>query len=276
MTTPFEIVDTHQHTGDITDALGFRGGIGKELSVQEDAERRVRAMDRYGVDWTVLQPCHAYEKADGILATMRVNDTIAEYRKVDPGKFRIIAGTVEPMHGLRSMEELERMKYELKLDAVSWHHRFQGCFMDCRWTYELLRKMSELQLMPIVHCVNESSVEAPWRLQRLARDFPELTFLAHDALWSWGTSMQIMDTAMQTPNVIWEFGGPTRVRVRQWVEQNGATNLCYSADLPYGAAHLVQEPHLRREIEAAPISDEDKANIFGGNIRRMFGMPAHD
>lgn len=272
MAATFELVDAHQHTGDITDALGFRGAVSREISIPEDAAKRVRAMDHYGIAWAVLQPSHGYDKADGIRATMRVNDSMAQYRREHPDRFRVIAGIIEPMHAERSFAELERIKYELKLDAVSWHHRFQGCFIDSRWMFPLLRRMVELKLMPIIHCVAESTLESPWRLQRLAREFPELTFLVSDALWSFDRAADIMLRASQTPNVIWDFGGPTRVGVKQWVEQNGSTTLCFSADMPYGAAHTIQEPHLRQEIEAAAISDDDKANIFGGNIGRMFGL----
>lgn len=272
-TEHFEIVDAHQHTGDISDALPFHGAIAKNISVEEDVAIRLRAMNALAIDWTILQPPHAYECWDGIQATMRINDTMARYREADPAKFRLIAGTIEPMHGERSLVELDRVKYELKLDAVSWHHRFQGCFIDSRWMFPILRKMSDLNLVPIVHVNAESTIEAHWRLQRLAKEFPDLTFLAFDGLWSSNLSQQILESAMETPNIIWDFGGPTRVKVQQWVQRNGSTNICFSADIPYGASHTIKEPHLRKEIESANIAWEDKANIFGRNIRRAFGMP---
>jgi hypothetical protein len=44
--------------------------------------------------------------------TMRSNDTVAAYRRRDPERFPVACGTVEPLHGARSLGEIERMKHE--------------------------------------------------------------------------------------------------------------------------------------------------------------------
>jgi predicted TIM-barrel fold metal-dependent hydrolase len=263
-----EIVDPHQHVGSLMNADSYDGCEAPlELSVEDDAARRVARMDAIGVAWSVLQPSHGYVRAEGIVDTMRVNDRMARYRVRAPNRFRLL-GTTEPLHGERSLEEVDRVAEELGLDGLSWHHRFQGCFIDSKWMWPTLRRMSELGLVPLFHVNAESSMEAHWRLQRLALDFPELTFLAMDGLWTYERARHILATAMLTPNIVWDIGGPIRMSVEEWVRNNGSTNICFSAGGYTGGASVM--PPLFAQIQEANISAEDKANILGGNVARVF------
>jgi predicted TIM-barrel fold metal-dependent hydrolase len=269
----FEIVDAHQHVGSLGDALSFSGrSLGQELPVEEDAAQRIRSMDSAGVDWAVLQPCHGYLKADGLRDTMRVNDRMAAYKRFAPDRFRTVLGTVEPMHGEASLPEIDRSKHELGLDGIAWHHRFQGCYIDSRWMWPILERMQALAMVPLVHVNVESSLEAHWRLQRLARDFPDMGFLAMDGLWSYERARHVLHTAALTPNVIWDLGGPALyVSIEEWVERNGSETICFSADIGYGGGG--ERPKLLDLIEKARIDDGDRENILGFNIRRLFDLP---
>ena len=71
---------------------------------------------------------------------MRCNDTVAAYRKRDPKRFPVACGIVEPLHGARSIGELERMKHDLGLNGVVWHSRFQGVAVDHALMRPLLKK----------------------------------------------------------------------------------------------------------------------------------------
>lgn len=272
MAGEFEIIDAHQHVGSLTDACSRSGrSIGRDLPIAEDVAMRIRAMDAAGVDAAVLQPGHGYLRADGLADTMRVNDKMAECRALAPDRFLAVLGTVEPMHGERSLPEIERCR-ELGLDGIAWHHRFQGCFIDSPWMWPILEKMRDLSLVPLVHVNVESSMEAHWRLQRLAADFPDMTFLAMDGLWSYERSRQVVETASASPNIVWDFGGPVLyVTIEEWVERHGSTTLCFGADLAYDSAVQTRPPLLNKVCNAR-IGDEDRRNILGGNIRRIFGL----
>lgn len=271
MSEKFEIVDAHQHVGSLADALSFSGRpVGEDLPVEQDAAQRIRAMDAAGVDWAVLQPSHGYVKAAGLRDTMRVNDRMAAYKCFAPERFRVVLGTVEPMHGEASLPETDRCKHELGLDGIAWHHRFQGCYIDSRWMWPILERMQALAMVPLVHVNVESSLEAHWRLQRLARDFPDMGFLAMDGLWSYERARHVLHTASLTPNVIWDLGGPAiYVSIEEWVERNGSGTICFSADIGYGGEG--QRPKLLDAVERARIQDRDRENILGGNICRLFG-----
>ncbi len=270
-----EIVDAHQHVGTLADAMPKSDNpVGQEIAVETDAAQRIRLMDAVGVSWAVLQPSHGYLRPDGIKDTMRVNDRMASYRKVAPDRFRAILGTVEPLHGERSLPEIDRCKHELKLDGLSWHHRFAGCFIDSKWMWPILRRMVELKFVPLIHVNVDSSIEAHWRLQRLAKEFPELTFMALDGLWSYERARHVFETASMTPNVIWDIGGPINyITIEEWVAKNGAETICFSADLAY-AGDVVHKPKLLDQVERARVPDADKAKILGGNMRTLFRLTA--
>ena len=268
-----EIVDAHQHVGSLTDAVGYSGqALGHDLPVAEDAAQRIALMDKAGIDWALLQPSHGYLKPDGLRDTMRVNDRMAEYKRVAPARFRAVVGTLEPMYGERGLPEIDRCR-DIGLDGLSWHHRFQGCFIDSKWMWPILERMQELRLAPVIHVNADSAIEAPWRLQRLARDFPDLTFLALDGLWSYERARHILDIAKLTPNVIWDIGGPANyIGLGEWIGRNGAETICFSADLAYAAGE-VHRPKLLDQIDAAGLTEEQRRAILGGNLRRMFHMP---
>ena len=266
-----EIGDAHQHVGALTAAMPRSSHpTGAEVDVETDAAWRIGAMDALEIDWALLQPGHGYLRADGIADTRRVNDRMAQYRKIAPDRFRAIVGTVEPLHGERSIAEIDRCKHELGLDGLSWHHRFSGCFIDSPWMWPFLERMAELDLTPVIHVNAESNLEAHWRLQRLAKDFPHLSFLAHDGLWTYERASQVLESARETPNIVWDFGGPVNyLGVSEWVNRNGADTICFSAGLAYGG-RAQSKPPLLSMVEQAAISDADKAAILSGNLRRLF------
>ena len=268
-----EIVDAHQHVGSLGDALSWNGSPGRpDVAPEQDASQRAALMDKAGIDWALLQPSHGYPRTDGLRSTMRVNETMGTYKRLLPHRFRAVLGTVEPLYGEQGLPEIDRCKTELNLDGLAWHHRFQGCYIDSRWMWPILERMRALHMVPAIHVNAESSLEAPWRLQRLARAFPDLTFLAFDGFWSYERARQILDTASQTTNVIWDIGGPANYAgLEEWIGRNGSETICFSAELGYDTGEA-QRPKLLSQIERAKISDRDRENILGRNLRRLFRM----
>ncbi len=265
------IIDAHQHVGVLTDALSFDGREpGPEPSLEEDATARIRSMDTLGVALAVLQPSHGYNRADGIEATRRLNDRMARFRTLAPNRF-VVLGTTEPLHGERGLAEVERAA-DLGLQGLAWHHRFQGCYIDSRWMWPTLGRMSDLGLAAIIHVNAESSLEAHWRLQRLALDFPAVNFLAMDGFWTYERARHILATADLTPNILWDLGGPVcYVSVQEWVERNGSETICFSIG-GYSGVVPTTMPPLFGQIEQAAMTDADRTKIVGGNVARVFGL----
>jgi predicted TIM-barrel fold metal-dependent hydrolase len=237
-----------------------------------DYANRVRIMDANGVSAAAILAATGYIQADGIKDTMRSNDEVANYRKRDPKRFPIACGIVEPLHGARSLAELERIKHELNLDGVVWHSRFQGVAVDHQLMRPLLKTVSQLGLVPLIHTNAESNLEAVWRLERLAQEFPELTFVSLDALTTNTNSQLALDIAKRTHNIIFDTAhvrGPGYVK--NFVEAVGSERMIFGS-LFY--SHPASYDHCVSlgEIKAAKISEADKANIFAGNAKRLFKL----
>jgi uncharacterized protein len=264
-----EIFDIHHHLGSLTG-----GSLQEEPGWQDkDYNNRVRIMQANGVTKSAILAATGYIQADGIKDTMRSNDVVAAYRKRDPERFPVACGTVEPLHGVRSIAELERMKHELHLEGVVWHNRFQGVAIDHQLMRPLLKKVSELRLVPLVHTNAESNMEAVWRLERLALEFPEITFVSMDALTTNVNSQLALDIAKRTPNILFDTA---HVRgsgyVRQFVETAGSRRLIFGS-LFYSYPASYEHCATLHEIKEARITDEDKANILSLNAKSLFGLP---
>jgi len=263
-----EIFDIHHHLGSLTGG-SLQEGDGWQ---ERDYANRVRIMDGNHVTMSAILAATGYIQADGIKDTMRCNDTVAGYRKRDPKRFPVACGTVEPLHGARSLGELERMKHELHLEGVVWHNRFQGVAVDHQLMRPLLTKVSELGLVPLVHTNAESNMEAVWRLERLALEFPQLTFVSMDALTTNANSQLTLDIAKRTPNILFDTA---HVRgsayVRQFVEAVGSQRLIFGS-LFYSYPASYEHCATLDEVKAAKISDDDKANILGQNAKKLFKL----
>src|SRR4029077_17031484 len=264
-----EIFDIHHHLGSLTG-----GSLQEEPGWQDkDYNNRVRIMQANGVTKSAILAATGYIQADGIKDTMRSNDAVAAYRKRDPERFPVACGTVEPLHGVRSIAELERMKHELHLEGVVWHNRFQGVAIDHQLMRPLLKKVSELQVVPLVHTNAESNMEAVWRLERLALEFPEITFVSMDALTTNVNSQLALDIAKRTHNILFDTA---HVRgsgyVRQFVETAGSRRLIFGS-LFYSYPASYEHCATLHEIKEARITDEDKANILSLNAKSLFGLP---
>jgi predicted TIM-barrel fold metal-dependent hydrolase len=263
-----EIFDIHHHLGSLSGG-SLQEGAGWE---DRDYATRVRIMERNGVTQAAILAATGYIQADGIKDTMRSNDTVAAYRKRDPKRFPVACGTVEPLHGPRSMGELERIKDELGLEGVVWHHRFQGMAIDHQLMRPLLKKVSQLGLVPLIHTNAESNLEAVWRLERLAVEFPELTFLSMDALTTNANSQLALDIAKRTPNIMFDTAhvrGSTYVK--NFVEAVGSHRLVFGS-LFYSQPPSYEHCATLEEVKAAKISEADMANILGINAKRLFRL----
>jgi len=263
-----EIFDIHHHLGSLTG-----GSLQEEPGWQDrDYSNRVRIMEANGVTHSAILAATGYIQADGIKDTMRSNDTVAAYRKRDPKRFPVACGTVEPLHGARSLGELERIKHELQMEGVVWHNRFQGVAVDHQLMRPLLKKVSELGLVPLVHTNAESNLEAVWRLERLALEFPELTFVAMDALTTNTNSQLALDIAKRTLNILFDTA---HVRgsgyVRQFVEAVKSHQLAFG-NLFYSYPANYEHCATLEEVKTARISEEDKANILSLNVKKLFRL----
>jgi predicted TIM-barrel fold metal-dependent hydrolase len=263
-----EIFDVHHHLGSLS------GGSLQDTPGWDDQDytNRVRIMEANGVTQAAILAATGYMQPEGIKDTMRSNDAVAAYRNRDPKRFPVACGIVEPLHGARSLGELERIKHELGLEGVVWHHRFQGMAIDHQLMRPLLKKVSELGLVPLIHTNAESNLEAVWRLERLALEFLELTFLSMDALTTNTNSQLALDIAKRTPNILFDTAhvrGPAYVK--NFVETVGSHRLVFGS-LFYSHPASYEHCATLDEVKAAKISGSDMANILSLNAKKLFRL----
>jgi predicted TIM-barrel fold metal-dependent hydrolase len=111
-----------------------------------------------------------------------------------------------------------------------------------------------------------------WRLERLALEFPELSFVAMDALTTNTNSQLALDIAKRTPNI---FFDTAHVRssgyIKQFVETVGSQRLIFGS-LFYSYPASYEHCATLEEIKAAKITEEDRANILSRNTKKIFGL----
>jgi predicted TIM-barrel fold metal-dependent hydrolase len=136
----------------------------------------------------------------------------------------------------------------------------------------LLKKVRELGLVPLVHTNAESNMEAVWRLERLALEFPEITFLAMDALTTNVNSQLTLDIAKRTPNILFDTAHVrSSAYVRQFVETAGSHRLVFGS-LFYSHPASYERCATLQEVKEARISEQDLANILWRNARKLFRL----
>jgi len=257
----FEIIDIHQHCGG-ADAMF---GPGKAFTAEDDVRIRTGNMDRHGIDRAILLPSSM--DRDIVAA----NDFTAACRDLLPDRFPACLGTVDPTDR-GAPAEMDRCLGKLGMKGMAWHHRFNGVVLDHPGMKPLLARLQEAKLPAFIHIIAGSTLESPWRLENLADDFPDVTFVALDAFSSSDQAMWMPRIARTHPNMLFDTGVMTSVGhgLSRFVKRYGANRLLLGTDCYSEPAY--HTPFPVTELLASPLADADLRLIFAGNIRRLLGL----
>ncbi len=264
--------DVHQHLAAEDEIFSdFRSA---NALIAKDYDARVRIMDANGIGQSLmLAGTLHYDKTNGIENTKRLNDLVAAYVAKHSDRFPIGAGTVEPTHGDASLRELERMATGLKMRGVVWHHANCGVEIDAPFMRPILRQVAELQLIPFIH-VYRKDLEAMWRLEVLAEEFPNITFVALAGLATLDDHRQALHIGRRRPNILFDTGPVLFLResgIEDFVRKLGAHRLLFGSDL-YATGPSYRRASTTLEVlKHAQISEEDTAKILYGNLSRLVG-----
>lgn len=271
----FDIIDVHHHVGDAFSALG--GSIDtpseEELKHQKaELESRLAIMDSAKVQRAIVIPGHGYLRPNGHSDTQQQNNKIAAYRDRTPERFPAAVGIVEPRDGALSFDELRRIKNELDIKGVSFHTRFQGVSLDSQWIQQYVQLMGELELLPVIHAMDETPEEALWKLGQLARSAPEVPILALDPFSSYEATRQCFFIAEVAPNIVFDTSLSYNFDfIEDFVKNFGAERVAFGTDL-YSSPVGRRVSHLLPQIIESSLSDDEKQLILGGNAKRLFGL----
>jgi predicted TIM-barrel fold metal-dependent hydrolase len=270
----FDIFDIHHHVGRLDAVVRSAGaGAGGALSVEDDIGLRLGYMDRHNIAAALVMPANGYPAPNGIADTRRVNDYVAEYRDRRPDRFPAALGTVSPLEGDAALDEIDRCVRDLGMRGIVWHHRFQGANLDHPMMDAFLDRVRAHGVLPFVHIIADSTLEAPWRLEVLADRHPGLTFVALDGFSGPDQAHWMTYLASKHPNVIFDTGVMISVAhlIESFVASAGAERLLLGTDF-YSVPKLFNHPFPIFELLGSDLSDVDCAAILGGNARRLLGL----
>jgi predicted TIM-barrel fold metal-dependent hydrolase len=270
--------DVHQHVDAPVDD-NFSEIMPPNEWIEKDHSIRVKIMNDNGISQSVLMPgTGRYRKTEGIESTKKLNDLVAAYVAKHGDRFPIGIGTVEPTHGVASLWELERIAKELRLRGVTWHHRSCGVPIDHPFMRLILRRMIELQLIPFIH-VLQPPLESIWTLEILAREFPDLIFVALDMSSTIPNIQAAFHIARRQKNILFDTGPCIgllkETGVERFVKEFGADRLLFGSDLYTTGDH--GGPTYRHNVtldilKYAQITAEERAKVLSGNARNLFRL----
>lgn len=268
----FRLFDLHHHVGslEMVAQAGERRSAGDP---DEDARIRLAFMDSHGIEQALLMPANGYPAPNGIADTRRVNNAMALYRDRHPDRFPAALGTVSPLEGDGSLDEIDRCITELGMRGIVWHHRFQGTAIDHPRMNLLLERLQRYSVPAFIHIIADSNLESPWKLEMIADRFPELTFVALDGFSSPDHAHWMPYLASKHPNIVFDTGVmvPVSHMVENFVRTVGPERLLLGTDF-YSSPKLFSHPFPVYELLASDISDDDCRKILGGNARELLKL----
>lgn len=267
---PAHVFDVHQHVGHLAVAEEHGGSA-------SDVETRLGMMKEAGIDAGCLSASLQYDRADGWRSTVRVNDSLDEYRRSRPDIFPVAFGAVDIVAGLaNAVSEARRVGEELGFAGIIWHHRYQGLLADDRRMHQVLDVIDELDMIAAIHLFADSTMENPDALERLAAAHPDVTFIALDALSGFAQSRAVLGVLERRPNVVVDTAGCfglARV-IDTVVGEFGEDRVLFGTDL-YTTPRMWNYPVGLIEVASSTaLTAAQKSQITYGNAVRIFRLAA--
>jgi hypothetical protein len=268
----FPVLDLHHHLGPDECSLAT-----DPTSSSPVFPERIAIMDRFGIDQAVLMPPNS---ASGGPSMSLANDCVAAAVRREPARFPAGVARIDLAEGLTAAKsELHRAAEELGLRGAVWHHRFQGVFLDHPDMPELVRTCGTLGLPAFIHVIEGSSLESPWRLERILESVADGAVVALDAFSSWDRAGEITAIAGRHDNLWCELGALSAVagnHVERYVETVGPERLLLGTDLfmAGGRSMTYQVPFAVLEVVHLNLGAAAKRAILYDNAAGLLGLPA--
>lgn len=244
--------------------------------IEWDIAFRRNLMQRGGITAAIAMASNMYERPNGIADTRRQNDFAAWYRDTHPEEFPVALGTIEPNHGVEAgIAELNRMKAELHLDGVIWHHYFSGSTMDEPRMVTFCRELARLGLPAFLHVSVEGPHEDPFRFGLLAERVPEATLVAVGGMSSSPRVLEMRQIMARCSNVMMDSSliQPMGQPVLHLAEEFGSDRILFGTDLTIlgkGDRLWSFPPGLVDIIDSPRLSETDRKNILWDTAARLF------
>lgn len=266
-----------------------------ELQKSADPENIIRAMDKYGVDIACLLP-ESMMDTTGYSSRWCTNGDTWKAVQTHPDRF-IIEPNLSPVKHRGVSNAIWEMEYWVERGAkIFKYYPPEDTFINDPELWPFYRRAEELGIVLDIHTgvswvpPGKSKYCAPIQLDDVARDFPKLKLVAFHMGYPYCDDLNMV--AMGHPNVYlclsllvpWaisapykfatilgeamRFAGPDRIL---W----GTDSAGYGAQI--GAAVMgLRDFQIPEELQwkygYLPLTDEDKAKLFGKNLAGLLGI----
>jgi len=259
-----KVFDIHAHLD--PPAENFSDFGPPEEVIAKDYSQRVKYLDRNGIEQSVLTTGFTYRRTEGIVNTRKMNDLVAAYVAKHSDRFPVGIGTVQLSDGEASLVELERMAKDLKFKGVIWHHGYTGFNIDHPFMRPILRQARDMKLIPFIHC-RQPEHEALWRLEVLAEEFPDMTFVALDTFTTGEDREHAAQILARRKNILCDTGACVyngERTIETFVKRFGAERLLAGGD---GGATLNLQV-----VRNANLTPQEKQMVLSGNARKLLNL----
>jgi len=254
-----KVIDVHAHVG-----------ISSTLQVAGGPEDVLRLMDANGIDQSIISPIPGYVTPRGVEDSIEQNNMIAEAVRRWPDRFPRGLGVVEPRHGKAALPEVDRVLGGLGLAGIMFHNDFNGVTVDDPRMFAIVERAAAYgNIVVMVHTAQQSMLESPFQLIKLAQAFPEVTFLdAHPMMLTAQLSASAL-VAKLCPNVYFDtcLTYHHQWPIEQAVKEIGADRIMFGSDNPYFTVCMD-----KLIVEWADITEAEKEAIFSGTAKRIFQL----
>lgn len=302
------LIDAHSHwlpDEIISNAHFFHKGWG-------DIEAQLKMMDEAGIDAAVLSypTSDAHLKLGSISQVAHIyNDNVAQILKRYPKRF--IGAAVLPVdNSIDMLEELKRATGELGFKAISLASSYNGIYLDDKMFLPIYREAEEKNipvfvhsqivnpigfervkdplLTPVVEYVFDTTISVGKLLMSdILRQYPKVNFIfayfggaicylkqRFDATYAMLRSINFVKDLQANPSDYFKniyvdtSGDTTKANFLLALELMGPRHILWGSDWP-------AKKDITGSIKAVSdldISQDDKQDILGGNLTRMFAL----
>ncbi|MDR1736896.1 MAG: amidohydrolase family protein [Oscillospiraceae bacterium] len=243
-------------------------GYGEEVPFH--VEDTLRLMDANAIDMAVISPILSYPRPLGIASSTEQNDNIAECLARFPDRFAAGLGAVDPRNGASAVGEVRRIMGELKLAGLVFDNDYTGLAIDHPTMYKFIQAASEYDgAVVMVNTVQYSVLKAPFMLGKLARAFPNVTFINACALMTMTQVKGSKDLSHNHPNIYIDMSRCNTIldALGGTIDEVGDERVLFGSYSPFYS--VCQEKIL---LNRAAVPQESKEKIFYRNASNLFNL----
>jgi len=230
----------------------------------------VKHLDEIGVEWGIT--------VDNAHNNQRTGEIVRQF----PNKFKGFI-FVDPNTGMNAVRELEVCVKEYGLHALYLTGFRTKLPANDKKNYPLYAKACELGIPVHIYSSLNLSTAVPYDIghpryiDEVARDFPELKIMAGVSGWPW--VMEFLALGFRHKNVYLNFETHSPAKMAKpgsgyepylfYAEDRLSERICFATNW---STQSVPVEELIAQVEALPLSDKAKDNIFYNNAARFYSQ----